>query len=67
MPSIFHSIGGREREIHPRFADRPRRQTPRSLDKGAKYVVAFDERGVSTLSRTATPTPGACACADPTF
>ena len=47
-------------ETWQRFADQPTRLTLRSLNKGVKYVVAveaFDEHGVSTLSRTATLNP----------
>jgi len=47
-------------ETYQRFADQPTRLTLRSLNKGVKYVVAveaFDEHGVSTLSRTATLAP----------
>jgi hypothetical protein len=47
-------------EAYQRFADHPTRLTLRSLNKGVKYVVAveaFDERGVSALSRAATLNP----------
>ncbi len=47
-------------ETWQRFADEPTRLTLRSLNKGVTYVVAveaFDEHGVSTLSRTATLEP----------
>jgi xylan 1,4-beta-xylosidase len=47
-------------ETYQRFADQPTRLTLRSLNKGVKYVVAveaFDERGVSALSRAATLNP----------
>ena len=42
-------------ETHQRFADRPTRLTLTALNKGVRYFVAveaFDERGVSKLSRT---------------
>ncbi len=47
-------------ETYQRFADQPTRLTLRALSKGVTYVVAveaFDERGVSTLSRAATLQP----------
>ncbi|HUW52717.1 MAG TPA: family 43 glycosylhydrolase [Rhodanobacter sp.] len=47
-------------ETWQRFADQPTRLTLSSLNKGVKYVVAveaFDERGVSRLSRTVTLSP----------
>ncbi|TAN17934.1 MAG: coagulation factor 5/8 type domain protein [Rhodanobacter sp.] len=43
-------------ETYQRFADQPARLTLHALNKGVAYVVAveaFDERGVSTLSRIA--------------
>jgi len=43
-------------ETYQRFADQPTRLTLRALTKGVAYVVAveaFDERGVSALSRIA--------------
>lgn len=45
---------------YQRFADQPTRLTLRSLNKGVRYVVAveaFDEHGVSRLSRIATLQP----------
>ena len=51
---------GRLHETWQRFADQPTRLTLSSLNKGVKYVVAveaFDERGVSRLSRTVTLSP----------
>ncbi|HWU77120.1 MAG TPA: family 43 glycosylhydrolase [Rhodanobacter sp.] len=47
-------------ETWQRFADQPTRLELRSLSKGVKYVVAveaFNEAGVSVLSRTATLDP----------
>lgn len=47
-------------ETYQRFADQPTRLTLRALNKSVSYAVAvetFDERGVSTLSRTATLRP----------
>jgi hypothetical protein len=47
-------------ECYQRFADQPTRLKLSSLNKGVRYVVAveaFDERGVSVLSRTATLDP----------
>lgn len=47
-------------ETYQRFADQPTQLTLRSLNKGVKYVVAveaFDERGVSALSRAVTLSP----------
>ncbi|WP_238533032.1 family 43 glycosylhydrolase [Rhodanobacter thiooxydans] len=47
-------------ETYQRFADQPARLTLHALNKGVAYVVAveaFDERGVSTLSRVATLQP----------
>jgi len=41
-------------ETHQRFADRPTQLTLTALNKGVRYFVAveaFDERGVSKLSR----------------
>jgi xylan 1,4-beta-xylosidase len=45
---------------YQRFADQPTRLTLRALNKGVRYVVAveaFDEHGVSELSRTAVLDP----------
>jgi hypothetical protein len=45
---------------YQRFADQPTRLTLRALSKGVRYAVAveaFDERGVSRLSRIATLEP----------
>jgi hypothetical protein len=45
---------------YQQFADQPTKLMLRSLNKGVKYVVAveaFDEHGVSTLSRTMTLDP----------
>ena len=45
---------GRLRECYQRFADQPTKLRLTSLDTGVRYVVAveaFDERGVSSLSR----------------
>ncbi|WP_404629915.1 family 43 glycosylhydrolase [Dyella ginsengisoli] len=47
-------------ETYQRFADQPTTLQLRALTKGVRYVVAveaFDERGVSTLSRTITLEP----------
>jgi hypothetical protein len=47
-------------ECYQRFADRPTKLTLTSLNKGVRYVVAveaFDEHGVSKLSRTQTLEP----------
>ncbi|WP_236886417.1 family 43 glycosylhydrolase [Dyella thiooxydans] len=47
-------------ETYQRFADQPTTLQLRALSKGVRYVVAveaFDERGVSTLSRTITLDP----------
>lgn len=47
-------------ETYQRFADQPTRLTLRALNKGVRYVIAveaFDERGVSALSRTAVLEP----------
>ncbi|WP_113064209.1 family 43 glycosylhydrolase [Oleiagrimonas sp. MCCC 1A03011] len=46
---------GRLFETYQRFADKPTKLKLTSLNKGVRYVVAveaFDERGVSTLSKT---------------
>ncbi|HTH68557.1 MAG TPA: hypothetical protein VL545_09900, partial [Rhodanobacter sp.] len=53
MPSRLH-------ETCQRFDDQPTRLEVRALIKGVKYVVAveaFDERGVSELSRASTLEP----------
>jgi hypothetical protein len=47
-------------ETYQRFADQPTRLTLTALNKGVRYVVAveaFDEQGVSKLSRTAVLSP----------
>jgi len=47
-------------ETYQRFADQPARLELRALNKGVKYVVAveaFDEHGVSKLSKTMTLEP----------
>jgi hypothetical protein len=47
-------------ETYQRFADQPTRLELRALNKGVRYVVAveaFDERGVSKLSRVVTLEP----------
>ncbi len=47
-------------ETYQRFADQPTHLQLRALNKGVRYVVAveaFDERGVSKLSRTAVIAP----------
>lgn len=47
-------------ETYQRFADQPTQLTLRSLNTGVRYVVAieaFDEHGVSKLSRTAVLAP----------
>jgi hypothetical protein len=47
-------------ETYQRFADQPTHLQLRSLNKGVRYVVAieaFDEHGVSKLSRVETLEP----------